>query len=402
MLAGSAAFAQPPCTTTDVSIQSDASDSFNRYVVRFKQDGKDLNTSVKTIPVVIHVIMRTSADSLTMTRVNSQIAATNRDLRRLNPDTFKTRPQFRPVAADCQLQVCLATKKPDGASFQGVLWHTYPSFTMADYPAVRAATILDPGKYLNVWVIPQGEGGGAIFPWEKTPLIDGFYVGARWFGTTGADLSPIMNEGSTFSHELGHYLGLHHTFGSMEYLGECGALNVDTAGDFCGDTPMDWDLPLSTEQCDNGTRQCNAGGTVTVQTENFMFYNCDSCTNMFSRDQRARMRACVDSLRAELVSPANLVFTGAGCIPQSVGDLDGKFVVSISPNPTDGFVRLDYGRATFRKMELTLYNTIGRRLLFRQSDKPVTRIDLSGFPAGMYYLHLAIDGQRMTHRIIRR
>src|SRR4051794_15151685 len=102
------------CQTPEVSINSAGEDAFNRYVVKFKAQGKHLNTDLKIIPVIIHVIYRNSADrqQITMSRIVGQIDATNKQLRRLNENAKETRKIFLPVAADCNIQVCLSTKKP--------------------------------------------------------------------------------------------------------------------------------------------------------------------------------------------------------------------------------------------------------------------------------------------------
>jgi len=141
------------CQTPDASINADGQNAFNQYVIKFKKQGKHFNSDLKIIPVVIHVIYRNSADrqQITMARIQSQFDATNKQLRRLNANADETRKIFLPVAADCNIQVCLATRKPDRSNFSGVIYHHYPDYNqLRDLDAIRAVTILDPDRYLNV------------------------------------------------------------------------------------------------------------------------------------------------------------------------------------------------------------------------------------------------------------
>jgi len=315
LAASSLVYGQSYCRTPEVSIYADRENAFNNYVQKFVAQNRQRDTTLKIIPVVIHVVYRNKIDSMeiSMRRIQSQMEATNSELRRLNADTVKTRLQFKPVAADCNFKISLAGKKTDGTVFQGVVYHYIPNYQPSDYPAMTAKTTFDPTRYLNVWVLPGIEGGGAVFPWNKTVIDDGFWVGAMAFGTIGKNLSHYMNEGTTFTHELAHYLGVYHTFhNSTIYLGRCDLVYDGNIADRCCDTPLDWSHPFSTEQCDMGERFCEGehDSSMIAQTENFMFYNEDACTNMFSKDQRNRMRACVSELRAELVSAENLKRTG--------------------------------------------------------------------------------------------
>ena len=89
---------------------------------------------------------------------------------RLNANAVNTRPIFLPVAANCNTIVALATKNQTTSSFNGVLYHWYPDFNLnRDFNAIQAATILDPDKYLNVWVVPDGFGGATTFPGTEQP-----------------------------------------------------------------------------------------------------------------------------------------------------------------------------------------------------------------------------------------
>ncbi len=390
------------CRTPEISILSAEEDAFNQYVLRFVQDGGAADTSLQVIPTVVHIIMRNAADSMSLARVQSQIYATNLDLRKRNADTARVRAAFKAVAADCQMQLCLATRKPDGNSFAGVLWHSYPNFDPADMSTIRATTQLDPDRYLNVWVQPGQEGGSAVFPWERTATYDGFTLGSLVFGTLGTDLQPGFNEGGIFTHELGHYLGLYHTFhGGFAYLGECSRLHDADIGDLCADTPLDWDMPLSTDQCDDGTRFCSTGdSSVITQSENFMYYNRDSCVQMFSLDQRARMRACTDSARALLVSAANLNVTGAACLPLvSLPETTAAESWTIYPNPAGDIVYIRYA-AKMYVLSVHLLDLQGREI--RQWQGTVSEAGLQDIPAGIYILRIQGKDFTDSRKLIRR
>jgi hypothetical protein len=289
----------------------DAETAFNEYVRRFRDDGGHLATDVKILPTVVHVIYDDEADRISVERVISQIVATNADLRRRNADADQTRPMFREAAADTHIEVCLASRDPDGETFEGVVWHHVPGYTEAMLNDLRIETQWNPHRYLNVWVTPLGLGGNATQPWEAGTVLDGFWVSTRQFGTIGDDLKEGFTGGGVFTHELGHYLGLYHTFeDGFAYLGRCDFPDCETTGDHVCDTPLDWNLAVSAEQCEEGRRECEDGTVFYTQSENFMAYAYDDCTNMFSRDQRTRMRAALADRRASLVSAQNLAATG--------------------------------------------------------------------------------------------
>ncbi|MEJ0105505.1 MAG: M43 family zinc metalloprotease [Bacteroidota bacterium] len=426
-MAGSRNLAQTTvCQTPGVNIYSERLADFNRYVTWFKQSGMDKSAALKVIPTVIHVIYRNSSDSelITRARINGQVEAANKQLRRLNENARKTRSIFLPVAADCDIQVCLATRKPDQKRFTGVLYHYYPGYQFSDLDSIRAATALDPDRYLNVWIIPATTSAAAVFPWLKTPSLDGFIVGAKAFGTEGADLDPVNNLGVTFTHELAHYLGVLHTFDNgTAYQYRCDLVHDGSIADFCSDTPLDWELSFVYNSCNNGVRFCLNEEPVTsffVQSENYMYYAFDSCLNMFSKDQRARMRACLQGIRWKLSSLSNLNFTSVNYRdiwkyykvpsfpPGSIYDKlnaykagRGKKIV-VAPNPTSGIVHILY-RDVFLKKEISIkvYNQFGQKLKEAHSHSLINEIDISAFPDGIYYLIITTDNISETNYVVK-
>ena len=232
-----------------------------------------------TIPVVVHVLYRTSAENISTAQIQSQIDVLNEDFRRTNSDANSTWSQ----AADTQIEFCLTTIDPNGNATTGITrksttktsWGTNDAMKKASQGGVNP---WDTSKYLNIWVCNIGGGilGYAQFP-GGSAATDGVVNSPQYFGRTGTATAPF-NLGRTATHEVGHFLNLRHIWGD----GGCG---VD---DFVSDTP---ESDASNGGCASTHTSC---GTLDM-VQNYMDYSDDSCMNLFTQGQKSRMRAILDA-----------------------------------------------------------------------------------------------------------
>jgi hypothetical protein len=140
----------------------------------------------------------------------------------------------------------------------------------------KAATHTGGANVLNVWTTDGPSYlGFATFPswFKRSPQLDGVVLDYKSF--PGGPYGSQFSLGKTATHEVGHWLGLLHTF-----QGACNA-----KGDYIDDTPAE---ATPTSGCPAGKDTCTAPGTDPIH--NYMDYSYDSCYDQFTPDQADRMQ----------------------------------------------------------------------------------------------------------------
>jgi PKD repeat protein len=264
-----------------------------------------------TIPVVFHILHQGGAENISDAQIIDAINILNTDYRKLNADTTDIVPQFKNIAADCNIQFSLATIDNNSKCTNGITRHfdTRTDWTMdfADY-----VYTWDPSKYLNVYVVRSmeaGIAGYAYLPGTVGASADAIVILSGYVGSIGTGSSYSSR---ALTHEVGHWLSLSHTWG-----------NTNNPGVACGDDGVN-DTPITKGHsfCALGNAiDCTPGIVENIQ--NYMEYSY--CSRMFTLDQRTKIHNCLNSptaSRDNVSSNANLLATGvinpmSNCAPRA-------------------------------------------------------------------------------------
>lgn len=261
------------------------------------------------LPVVVHIIHNNGPENITDARVQRMIEWLNDAYR--NRNSFSTQE-----GVDFQIEFCLAQRDPQGMATNGIIRHT-SIYTDMSIPSaasqVYSIATWDPQQYINIRLVREvcaGESciaaGYASMPSAHGAAFDGLVFEAEYAGSTYDDASVII-------HEMGHYLGLLHTF-----QGGCKNSDCLTDGDRVCDTPPD--VMTGSFPCDviynscltdeddtsvnNPFRSIALGGLGDQpdMIQNYMDYAAYMCYDRFTPGQKDRTLFFLHSARSSLLT----------------------------------------------------------------------------------------------------
>lgn len=281
----------------------------NRFTKNFEHNFNISKQNHYIIPVVFHVIHNYGSENISDAQIKDGLRVLNNYFNKNSADSSQVINAFKPLIADCQIEFRLAKKDPNGNCTKGI--NRIPSLltSIGDHQ-VKKIIHWPPHQYLNVYVVANAAGlaGHCIWPSDADtiPQWDGIVIAHNYVGSIGTSTSTTQ---VTLSHEVGHYLNLHHTWGGNNvpgyYFLPCANPNKDCAiDDEVADTPT----TIGWQTCNLNGASC---GSSLDNVQNMMEYSY--CNRMFTPGQKMRMHACLNDTianRNNLWSANNLIATG--------------------------------------------------------------------------------------------
>ena len=257
----------------------------------------------------------------------------------------------------------------------------------------KAALAVDPAHVLNIYTCAPGAQllGWAFYPWQfpEDHTMHGVVV---HYGSVPGGYLTKYNLGRTIVHEVGHYLGLLHTF-----EGGC-----EAPGDLIDDTPFEAGPAFG---CPEGSDTCPSPGLDPIH--NYMDYGDDACVTEFTDGQRARMTEVVPTFRPSLFAP-RIARASAEIVSDAAEPADltrGIEFRGAGPNPFRLETAIRFTLASSERVRLEVFNVAGQRvrtLIDAQLPAGAHGAMFSGrgLPAGLYFLQLEVGRARMSRSAI--
>ncbi|MES2797589.1 MAG: M43 family zinc metalloprotease [Bacteroidota bacterium] len=378
--------------------------SINQYLVhkRASNSRKSAINELIRIPVVVHVIHNNLTNTIggsknsniSAEQIKSQIEVLNEDYRKKpNSPGFNSNP----IGVDMDIEFFLAELDPDGNPTTGITRtfnekSTFDPFNNDDQALLSELSYWPSDCYLNIWTTALSNNylGFSQFPsapnfdgldTESDEKVDGVYIDFKYFGRkTGAISSKYYKFGRTTTHEIGHWLGLIHTWGDEN----CG-------DDYVDDTPES-EGPNLTVVCTELFSRCSGTRTRNM-IENYLDYTVDSCMNVFTIGQKERVKAVF-----ELSPRRKKLVECVTSLPESE-QLD----LQITPNPVTDYLKGNLLLKGTADAEIIVFDRIGNeiaRQFFQDKRSFVFSIPIYDLPRGVYLIKAIAQGQTVTKRIL--
>ncbi len=347
--------------------------------------------TVYRVPVVFHFIYPNGKQP-NLSLLTVKMDQLNADFRRQNKDTLDLREIFKDRVGDTRIELFLAKLTPDGQTSNGYTitksnktfgaerGEPYSKYHGMKFDSTGGIKAWDTRRYLNIWVCdlttPSGFRyvAGFATPPKMAPTWAAVYYGDSLVDGVAIDhtVYNYVGRSSTFTHEIGHYLGLRHVSGDPHVITP-GVCKFD---DSIRDTPGISGQNYFT--CDKSINSCDEGlEDMPDMLENYMDYTGDECRNAFTKGQGALMRYCLLTLRPGLSD----MHIHKAWIP-------GASNILIYPNVIGNTLHIELTDTLHSGYTIELYDMLGQQIFQKTIVEMLTQIDVRSWSQSAYLIRI--------------
>lgn len=318
------------------------------------------------LPVVVHVVRHPTETEVDDAHINIMLSYLNQAFTGKN-NQDDVREQFVDLIGNPNIEFALVKEDQNGSSFNGINRREIDDKLLLDRDIKSpemGSEAWDTKKVINIWICDLGfDTGSNVAGYSSIPsstklnfsmdlATDGIVLDSHAIG--------YYNIYNTLVHEMGHYLGLNHTWGD----GSC------ITNDGIDDTP-----PCSSaskpNHCSQTVEQCEN----TTLHENFMDYS--KCRSMFTKGQVEEMHKILYTVRKGLLDD------NSSSLSQ----------IAVYPNPSNTSdhitVKEIYGNVL---KEIDVYGVNGQLVKsFQYINDYEHIVDTKDFSPGLYFIRVRND-----------
>lgn len=351
-----------------------------------------LTTTIRIVPVVVHLIWHEPEENLCDAIIESQIEVLNEDYSRLNSDTVNTPEVFKASAGVSQIKFVLANRDPNGNVTTGIVrsYSDSVSFLFGNemkFDSLGGQNAWDADRYMNIWVCNLNGSvlGYATLPGTANAGEDGLVIASKAFGRFSYDPAGKYNLGRTTTHEAGHWLNLYHTWGDDG--GGC------SGTDYVMDTPNQDNYTFG---CPDFPEKSCGNGPDGNMFMNYMDYTDDKCMNLFTTGQVTRMEYALDSLRTSILS-------SNGYFPDSNASTFNQLVdVLVVPNPFQTSFDIKVRLKKKSDLDIDVFDIMGKLLFetkFNDCCSHIFHVEMQNFNQGLYIARIKTENETVITKL---